>query len=353
VSVELYERRTRDFVFGCQHSGRSREKIVVKDGAVLRDVDVQAAFRDLTKKVIGEACDKVAAGYLPQPTQGEVVEVAADGSLTVEFAQGAIGIGDMFNVIHPGDKVRGIDGKEIERLWRHYAIARVTARAGKSRYTTTVVATDGTLTPSKGDILRIEGRGKGAAAGKLFRVGGVVAQGSLSPECTYSPSLMTEWLHNGLLGTGAFRLLPPNYRQDDMTRVELALISGDFQRTDAREVVYNGDPKADVLVTGRLGMTKVARDSRVAKIKATLSAGFEVTFTDAATGTVLFTKKLAGENSVDQVIDGGQMTFGADDLTSDLNALTRGLSSRWQRRRPRSSPSVPSDPLGRPRIPYL
>jgi len=275
--------------------------------------------------VIGEACDKAAASYQPEPTQGEVVDVGSDGALSVEFAQGAVGSGDLFNVIQLGDKVRGADGRELERLWKPYGIARIASRAGRTRFVAALVATDGATSPRKGDILRIEGRNKSTPGGKRFRVGGFTAKGTIDPEYTYSTSLMTEWLHNGLLSTGSFRLLPPNYRQDDMTRVELALISGDFQRTDPREVVYAGDPKADVLVTGRLGMAKVERQSKVAKDKVTLSAGVEVTCADAATGTVRFTKKLAGENSVNQIVEGGQMVFGAQDLSADLNALTKGI----------------------------
>ncbi len=333
ISVEFYDRKTRDFIHSCQESGRAVEKIVEASGKVYRSVDLQNAFGDACKDAIAGACTRIAAEYDPAPTQATVVSVSDPKRLLVEVENGALASGDMLNLVHPGDKVRGMDGKELERLWQHYGIGRVSRHTGGSKYEVAVVATDGTREPSRGDLLRIDGRNKATPGGKTYRVEGWAVKGNVDGSYHYSLPLLTEWLHNAFVQTGQLRLLPPNYRASDMDAAAAALSLGEFQRVDPRELIYQEDRAPDVCVYGRLGLATIERKEKVTKDRIVLTAGAQVSFVDARSGDTLYTKKLAGTRKLDQIFLDGELMIGGEDFTNDLNGVVKNtlneIAAMW------------------------
>ncbi len=322
VSIEMYDRKTRDFIFSCRHSGKKVEKIVMNENKIYRNVDLYGTFRDLCKSVILEACEKTAAEYRPYAFQGEVQKVVTDNEINVRFSTNSANKGDLFNVIKLTDRIKGLDGGELGRLWHTYGISRLIERKNDNTFVAKIVVSDGATPVEEGDILRIEGKNEKTIAGKLYQVAGWEKKGDVTREYEYSLPLLSEWLHDALLEEGKYRLLPPDFRMGEMGTAEAALTSGEFKRIDQREIIFQGTRDPEILIYGRLGLARVSKKSRAAKDIVELVAGVQISFVDLS-GDTLYTGKLAGTRELEQIQERGKVMIGSENLTSDFNSLTR------------------------------
>ena len=94
ISIEMYDRTTRNFIYSCQHSGTTVEKIVKGD----RELNLSASFRDLCKRVVSEACTKIATNYTPSPIAGEAINAQKDSTFDVAFGKKCFSPGELLNV---------------------------------------------------------------------------------------------------------------------------------------------------------------------------------------------------------------------------------------------------------------
>ena len=322
VSIEFYDRKTRDFLYSCQHSGRKVEKIVKEGNKVYRDVDLEASFRDVCKDIIREASAKIGEDYRPEPVQGRIVSVGSDNTFTLLLQHKNAGVGDLFNMVRETEKIKSLTGEDLGAFWRTYGMAKLAKKVGEHRFVARLLVSDGVTQIRKNDLLRAEGKHKDRIAGRLCRVVGWHVKGKVSHEYHYSNPRLTEWLHDALLSAGTFRLLPPNFREAHMATAEVGLASGAFVPTDHREIIYQGVRVPEIFISGRLGLADVTRKTGEFKDVLNLRSGVEVTFTNTK-GDTLWSKKLAGSRELEQVKSRGAIVTGTEDLSPEFDSLTQ------------------------------
>ncbi len=323
VSLEFYDRKTRDYLYSCQHSGRRVEKVVKDKGKTYRDVDLTAAFRDLCKDVIREAAEKVGKEYHPYPLDGDVISVMSDSEFVAMLMLQNASQGDMLSLYRETGRYQGLSGEDLGALYRNYGIAKVLPPVVALGEMCRIVVSDGKTTVQKGDILRMQGKPQHMPRGKLCQVTGFRAEGKVSGEYSYSLPRLTEWLHDALLATRAYRLLPPNFREADMGTAEVGLALGQFETAGQGEIIYQGFRLPEALVSGRLGLADYKVESGEFKNKVLLRVGIEITFTTAA-GDTLFSKKLAGKREIEQTKrSSGKVEIGTEDLSPEFDGLAQ------------------------------
>ena len=321
ISVEFYDRKTRDFLYSMRHSGRAVEKIV-KDGATTyRDVDLSAAFRALCKDVVREATQKIGKHYRPRKSAGSVVEVGADGRLTISMEQQGASRGDLYRATREERLIKGMDGEVLGPLMREYGIVKLLDQQGKETFDGTLLVSDGSTPVQAGDRLEAEGKQSETSGGPLCQVAGWRVQGRVCEEYNSPLPLLTEWLHSALLANGRYRLLPPELRASDASTAEVGLASGQFEARDQREILYQGIRIPEIIVTGRVGLADVTRRVGEFRDVVKLRAGVEITFATAQ-GDTLANKKLVGTREVEQVKAKGQTMIGTEDLGPEFDGLT-------------------------------
>ena len=320
ISIEFYDRKTRDFLYSCQHSGRKVEKIVKEGGKVYRDLNLAASFRDLCKEVVREASLKIGEAYRPGPIQGRVASLEPGDTFSVTLPGRNAYAGDLFNVVRESESIAGLAGEDLGRLWKPYGIAKLTERTGEDKFAAKLLVSDGTTQVREGDLLRAEGRQANLAAGTLCQVVGWRVKGKICDDYICSPPRLMEWLHDALLSTGKFRLLPPNFREEDAATAEVALTSGQFETRDQREIIYQGVRTPEILISGRLGLADVKRKVGEFKDVLKLRSGLEITFTNTA-GDTLFSRKLVGSRNLERVKSRGKTVIGTKDLSPDFDKL--------------------------------
>lgn len=321
VSIEFYNRKTREFLYCCQHSGRKVEKIVKQDGKVYRDLNIETSFRDLCEHVINETCAKIDQEYKPIEKNGSIVELKSSEIFNVKLNHQAAK-GEIYNLIRPADKIKAINGQFLGNLWLYYGIAKIINTINNNIYEAEILVSDGKTKIKEQDILVAEGNSEILSTGKLLQVKSFIMQGKVLNEYQFSSNKLKEWLHNALLSTGKYRILPPDFRQSQADNAEVALASGQFQMADTGEIIYQGIQQPDILVSGRLGLLDVATEVGDFKDILTLRSGVEVTFTDP-NGNVLFSKKLAGSRELKQIKARGEVQIGTNDLNPEFDSLTK------------------------------
>lgn len=323
VSIEFYDRRTRDFLYASQRSGRKLEKIVTDGEKVYRALELEASFRDLCKDVIRRAAAKIGKEYKPIPLHGEVVSVEADGkSFTIGFSQMGAGVGDLFKLMTETETIRAISGEELGALVKNYGIAKLTESKRDNEFKAMVLVSDGITMVEAGDILLTEGRESGGKTGRLCQVIGWQAKGNVTKEYDYSTARLTEWLHDALLTTGEYRLLPPNFREGSMGMVEVGLSLGQFESRDIGEIIYQGVRVPEIVVSGELVQADMSRKTGEFKDILTLKSGVEVIFSTAE-GDTLYSNRLSASKKIEQVKSRGQTVVGTEDLSPEFDNLTK------------------------------
>lgn len=322
VSVEFYDRKTRDFLYSYQHTGRKVEKIVKEGEKVYRNLNLEASFRDLCKEVIREAAIKIGEEYHPVPMQGQIVSAQSKDTFLIVFKKQGARVGDFFNLIQGVKKIKNLSGDQLGVLWKIYGITKLVKKNDKNEFLSKLVVSDGNTSARKGDIIRSEGKPESIIGGKLSQVNGWQVKGKVTEKYEYSLPRMTEWLHEALLTTNKFRLLPPNFRESGMTTAEAALTLGQFQARDQREIIYQGIRQPEILITGRLGLAKVEKKAGKFKDILILKVGIEITV-KSAKGDTLFSKKLLGSRKIEQVKSRGEIMIGTQDLSPEFDSLTQ------------------------------
>ena len=321
ISVEFYDRKTRDYIYSCQNSKRKVEKVSIKDGKVYRNLKFESSFRDLCKDLIRETTEKISAEYHPLSLVGNVVSVESDKLFEVSFNREGAQKGDLFNLSKKKEEIKDLEGESLGNFTSAIGIAKLTEPLGKNGFKAQVLVSDGINLVEKGNILSAEGRNDQLISGGLNQVIGWRAEGKIDEGYEYSTRQLTEWLHDALLTTGGFRLLPPNFREGSMGIVEVGMALGQFEMRDQKDIIYQGVRVPEILISGRLGLAEYSRKKGEFKDKLNLTVGVQVTFTDVA-GDTLFTKKLAGKREIEQVKSRGETVVGTEDLSPEFDDLT-------------------------------
>jgi len=321
ISVEFYDRTTRDFLYAHHHSGTKVEKIVREGGKTYRDLNLEASFRELCKTVIREASQKIGEHYRPTVSMG-TLSLDTNGNLRSRFSDDSAKRGELFNIMQEIRRVTGVNGEDLGPLWKSYGIVRLINETDIRTFQTKVLVSDGETETRAGDRLIAHGKRTGAISGPLSQVSGWHVKGKkVSPEYIFSPGRLTEWLHTALLSTGKFKLLPPDFREGDAETAEIALTSGEFEARDQGEVIYQGEQSPEILIHGRLGLADVQRKTGEFKDILRLRTGLEITITNAD-GDTLLTKKLAGSRKLEQIKSKGEVAIGVRDLSPEFDGLT-------------------------------
>jgi len=332
VSIQFYDRKTREFLYACQHEGFRVEKLVRDGDNVLRKPDLDAGFRTLCERVISEAAAKIAENYRPRVLQGKVTEILPDQTLNVVMEEPGANIGDAFDMLQVVEQVQDLDGKELGPLYKTYAIARLTGNAGENRFTAAVLVSDGQTPVQAGDLLRAEGKRAGEASGPLHQVSGWEIRGKvIAPE--YRPpagAVMMGWLFDALLSANKIRLLPPDFLREDFDMAEGGLRGGYFEPRDQGEIMLEDSRVAEISILGRLGHLDVQRKTTPFRNELKLIAGVEVAFTNAAGDTLLPPKQLALSKEEEQTKDtrSGEIVKGPIELSPEFDDLIREVISK-------------------------
>lgn len=323
VSVEFYDRKTRDYLYSRQHSNRKVEKVVKAKGKTYREIDLAASFRDLCKDVIREAAVEIGENYKPMPTITEVVKLQSDSVFIVMLPSNYAGVGNLFSLYRETGKYQGLNGENLGALHRNYGIAKILDPRLALGELAQLVVSDGLTQVMEGDMLICQGKSASQGRGALCQVSGWRVQGEVSGEYRYSLPRLTEWLHDALSATRRYRLLPPVFREGDMGTAEAGMALGQFEAAGHREIVYQGFRMPEAIITGRLGLADIQIESGEFKNKIKLRVGVEISFI-TQTGDTLFTKKLVGKREIEQTKrSGGEVAVGTEDLSPEFDSLAK------------------------------
>lgn len=322
VSVEFYDRKTREFLYACQHSGERIEKIVKKDKIVYRDTDLDASFRELCKQVIKETTVKISEEYKPRTTHGKISNTNSDDKLEIQLISGNASTGDLFKIARVEKEVKDLNGKIIGDLNRQYGIIKLVQFLNGNNYKAQLIVSDGITKPQKNDLVWIEGKQENTITGKIFQVNLWTAKGEISDTYKYSLTYLTESMHDELLKTGKFRMLPPNFRSKDLTMVESALTSGWFEVRDQSEIILQEIREPDIIIEGVLGLAEVSEEKGKYRDKIKLKSGIEVRFKNLD-GEVLYKRRKASSIEIDKVKSKGKIVTGAIDLSPEFDRITK------------------------------
>lgn len=321
VSIEFYDRKTREFLYACQHSGKRIEKIVKKDGIVYRETDLDASFRELCKQVIKETAVKIGTEYKPMITHGKVSQTSSDNTLILQLTSGNSNTGDLFEIARIEKEIKNLNSQVIGELKRQYGIIKLIQSLGDDNFRAQLLVSDGKTKPQKNDLVWIEGKQKNITPGKIFQVNLWTAKGKLSKTYKYSLTYLTESLHDELLKTGKFRMLPPNFRGKDLTIAESALTSGWFEVRDQSEIILQEIRKPDIIIEGVLGLAETTEEKGKYRDKIKLKSGIEVKFITIE-GEELYKRRKASSIEIDKVKSKGEVVTGAVDLSPEFDKLT-------------------------------
>lgn len=325
ISVAFYDRKTREFLYAWQHAGSRVESEVIENGKVLRKPDLEAGFRSLCETVISEAAVEIARHYKPVTSRGEIDAVPAHQSATVTLAQPGSGPGDLFQLQRMEKQIKGMDGQGLGALYRTYGIVKLAEPAGENRFTARLLVSDGQTEMQAGDLLIAEGKQERGLSGPLCQVSDWQVKGKVIAEA-YSPApapLMMGALHDALLSTGKYRLLPPVFREHELTDDQAGLAAGYFEPQAHDELILPEKRVPEVRILGRLGYLELKKASGAFKDELKFTAGVELTFTGAG-GDTLYQKQLALASKAERVKDSaGRVVKGPIDLAPEFDALIR------------------------------
>lgn len=332
MTIEFYDRRTREFLYSVQHFDEALEKIVKdeKTGKIYRDLLLEPSFRKLCERAIRTAVDKIAQEYQPVNIAGRVE--AVDGkTLTVVLQDSSADTGDRFALLQTGLPIKDLNGKELEALQKNYGLAELAKRKSGNTFIAVLGPTDGATPILKDDLLLAQGKPARNIRGPLYQVASWQASGKISTAYKFSLPRFTEWLHAALLEAGRFKLMPPKSREEEMDIVEVALSSGEFQAVDRGEIIYQDIRQPEVLVKGRLGLAEIVRQegSNEYRNEFKLKCGIELVLT-AQNGDTMVSQKLSDQKDIKQLLrkksENPKIVSGPQNvpLRFDLTALQNG-----------------------------
>ena len=339
VTIEFYDRRTREYLYAMQHFGERPEKIVkdTKTGKIYRDLRLEPSFRTLCERVIREAADKIAQEYQPANFEGRVESVEGK-TFTVILQDSSAEVGDRFEMLQKSLPVKDMNGKELETLQKNYGIAELAKRKNGNAFIAVLNASDGVTKVLKGDLLMAQGKPKNHISGRLHQVTSWQASDKrIAAEYKYSLPRLSEWLHAALLDVGKFKLMPPKSREEEMDVVEMALSSGEFQAVDRGEIIAQDIRQPEVFVKGRLGLAEIVRlgGSNEHKNVLKLKGGIEIVLTTQS-GDTLLKEKLSDQNDLEQLLrknqEALQIVSGPQDVPLEFETMMLKIINGLARR---------------------
>lgn len=340
ITIEFYDRRTREYLYSVQHFDQTVEKIVkdAKTGKIYRDLRLEPSFRSLCERAIRNAVDKIAQEYRPVDFEGRVESVEGK-TFTVVLQDSSAEIGDRFEMIQiqKALPVKDLNGKELEALQKNYCIAELAKRKSGNVFIAVPRASDGVTKILKGDLLVAPGKPANRIRGPLYQVASWQARGKISAEYKYSLPRLSEWLHAALLDAGKFKVMPPQAREEEMDIVEVALSSGEFQAADRGEIISQDSRQPEVLVKGRLGLAEIEpqKGSNEYKNILKLKCGIEIVLT-AQNGDTLLSEKLSDQQDLEQLLrknaDGLQLVNGPQDVPLEFESMVIKIVNGLARR---------------------
>lgn len=294
-----------------------------------RDVNYDAVFRDLTKVAISDIATEIATEYTPQNLTGQVVKVDTP-IVSIEFPK-TLGLKkgmlmSLYNVdgaiVDPSTKA------PLGNLARQSGIVKLDA-VGANAVTGRILVSDGRTPIRVGDVVQQKGvtlATMGIASDTLYQVAGFDVAPEVDQRYHSSPTLLTEWLHDHLLRTGRYKLLPPVFRQKDQGTAEIGLSRGEFQVMDQQEIISQLVRQPDVSIKGRIVKAALTIKNGEFKNKLSFEVSVEVTFVDSD-GHVLAHRGLVGKHQEEQVLSRGRIVKGIDPKTypQEFNRLTESI----------------------------
>lgn len=325
ISVAFYDRKTREFLYAWQHAGSRVESEVIENGKVLRKPDLEAGFRSLCETVVSEAAAEIARHYEPVTARGEIDAVPEPQIATVTLAQSGSSPGDLYQLQRVEKQIKGMDGRVLGALYRTYGIVKLAAPVGENRFSAKLLVSDGQTEMQPRDLLIAEGRQARGLSGPLCQVSDWQVMGKVIAEA-YRPApapLMMGALHDALLSTGKYRLLPPVFREHEVEADQAGLAGGYFEPQARGELILPEKRVPEVRILGRLGYLELKEASGAFKDELKFTAGVELTFTGAG-GDTLYQKQLALASKAERVKDSaGRVVKGPIDLAPEFDALIR------------------------------
>lgn len=329
VSLEIYDRRTRETLFSVSHEQSRLEKQSEK----YRQSDLEGAWRDLAKLTLVEAAGLVVKGFKTGTRLVEVQKVEADGSLRLA-ADARVTPGQKLELVHPELELKDGEGKPLGTWQRVTGIVEIVPGSGAPMARVTL--SDGS-TPAKGDRLVVPetlGGDRPVARLESFEIKGDKVTEPFDP----NPDMVLAWLQRELAASGRFMMLPPASQQAAFDAADATLAGGEFKLADQGELLSPTFPEPEVLVKARLGLVRLTRTESEYKNKLKFEVGMELQFFYPDGSPWLLpngTNRVGGVKFIDeeQVKDRGQVVQGVPDeefdqaFTACLAQWTAGLAA--------------------------